>query len=80
MRYSAASRRLSSYRLIKLDFTDIDGFIARAQTILQSRKSRSGRSLELHACQIFTEEKLVEGSDFSHQKLPTKTPHSQRTV
>lgn len=53
--------------LIMEGFADIDSFIARAQTILQRRKSRAGRSLELHARQIFTEEKLVEGVDFSHQ-------------
>ncbi|MDS7594913.1 type II restriction endonuclease [Agrobacterium tumefaciens] len=35
--------------------------------MLQRRKSRAGRSLELHAREIFTEEKLVEGTDFSHQ-------------
>lgn len=62
--------------LIKAGFTDIDGFIARAQTILQRRKSRSGRSLELHAREIFTEEKLVEGTHFSHQPVsePGKSP------
>lgn len=53
--------------LIKAGFTDIDGFISRAQTILQRRKSRAGRSLELHAREIFLEENLVEGVDFSHQ-------------
>lgn len=53
--------------LIKAGFTNIDGFISRAQTILQRRKSRAGRSLELHAREIFMEEKLVEGTDFSHQ-------------
>ncbi|WP_312930822.1 type II restriction endonuclease [Agrobacterium cavarae] len=53
--------------VIKAGFSDINGFIARAQTILQRRKSRAGRSLELHAREIFTEEKLVEGTDFSHQ-------------
>jgi hypothetical protein len=62
--------------LIKAGFSDIDGFIARAQTILQRRKSRAGRSLELHAREIFTEEKLVEGRDFSHQpeSEPGKSP------
>lgn len=52
---------------IKAGFTDINSFISRAQTILQRRKSRAGRSLELHAREIFMEEKLVEGTDFSHQ-------------
>lgn len=62
--------------LIKKGFADIDGFISRAQTILQRRKSRAGRSLELHAREIFLEEKLVEGTDFSHQpeSEPGKSP------
>jgi hypothetical protein len=62
--------------LIRAGFGDIDGFIARAQTILQRRKSRAGRSLELHAREIFSEEKLVEGTDFSHQpeSEPGKSP------
>lgn len=53
--------------LIKVGFDKIDDFIARAQTILQRRKSRSGLSLELHAKAIFLEENLAEGVDFSHQ-------------
>lgn len=48
-------------------FSSVDEFISRAQTILQRRKARSGRSLELHASVIFTEEKLVEYIDFEHQ-------------
>jgi len=48
-------------------FTSVDEFVARAQTILQRRKSRSGRSLELHLCEIFKEEKLVENESFSFQ-------------
>jgi len=52
---------------ITAGFADVDSFIARAQTILQRRKARSGHSLELHARQIFVEERLVEGTHFSHQ-------------
>ena len=48
-------------------FQSIDDFIARAQTILQRRKSRSGRSLELHAKALFVEEGLTEGTQFVHQ-------------
>ena len=48
-------------------FATIDTFIARAQTILQRRKARSGHSLELHARAIFIEERLVEGTHFAHQ-------------
>lgn len=51
---------------IAAGFTTIDGFVARAQTILQRRKARSGRSLELHAREIFIEERLIEGEQFSH--------------
>ncbi|MAS41595.1 MAG: type II restriction endonuclease [Rhodobacteraceae bacterium] len=49
---------------IKNGFLDIDGFIARAQTILQRRKARSGKSLELHTKHILIEEGLAEGVDF----------------
>lgn len=51
---------------IKAGFNTIDEFIARAQTVLQRRKARSGRSLELHARRLFIEEQLTEGIDFSH--------------
>lgn len=52
---------------ITAGFSDIEGFISRAQTILQRRKARSGHSLELHAKVIFTEEQMIEGKHFSHQ-------------
>lgn len=47
-------------------FGSPDDFLTLAQTILQRRKSRSGRSLELHAREIFLEEGLVEHRQFSH--------------
>lgn len=47
-------------------FDSIDAFVARAQTILQRRKARSGRSLELHVREILVEEGLREGRDFAH--------------
>lgn len=47
-------------------FNSLDEFLGLAQTILQRRKSRSGRSLELHAKAIFVEEGLVESAQFSH--------------
>lgn len=61
---------------IRTGFTSIDGFIARAQTILQRRKARSGHSLELHTRAIFVEERLVEGTHFAHQpeSEPGKRP------
>jgi hypothetical protein len=48
-------------------FESIDEFVSRAQTILQRRKSRAGRSLELHLRQLLVEEGFVEGVTFSHQ-------------
>lgn len=61
---------------IEKGFNGIDEFVARAQTILQRRKSRSGRSLELHARKIFIEEGMKEDLDFSHQpeSEPGKKP------
>jgi hypothetical protein len=53
--------------LITQGFATVEDFIARAQTILQRRKARSGRSLELHTRVIFIEEQLREHIDFSHQ-------------
>lgn len=52
---------------IRQGFRTVDEYIARAQTILQRRKSRSGRSLELHTRELFLEEEMLEGKDFSHQ-------------
>jgi len=79
--------------VIRAGFTSIDDFITRAQSILQRRKARSGRSLELHAREIFIEENLREDMEFQHQpesdpgsvrtscsrtRMPTGTPHSLR--
>lgn len=62
--------------IIQAGFSTVDDFVARAQSILQRRKARSGRSLELHARQIFIEERLEEGKQFSHQpeSEPNKRP------
>ncbi len=61
---------------IQQGFKTIDEFVAKAQTILQRRKARSGRSLELHAREIFIEEGLKEDEDFSHgpESEAGKTP------
>jgi hypothetical protein len=61
---------------IREGFSDIDEFVARAQTILQRRKARSGKSLELHTYEILTEEGFVDGKNFSHQpeSEPGKRP------
>lgn len=57
-------------------FSDIQSFVDRANSILNRRKSRAGRSLELHTRQIFIEEQLVENVNFSYQpeSEPNKSP------
>lgn len=50
-------------------FVSIEEFLTLAQTILQSRKTRSGRSLELHVREILTEENFVPEKDFSHSPV-----------
>ncbi|MDI4665400.1 type II restriction endonuclease [Xanthobacter autotrophicus] len=52
---------------ISAGFPSIEAFISQAHAILQSRKSRSGNSLELHARQIFIEEGLRSLQDFQHR-------------
>lgn len=47
-------------------FASIDEFVARAQTILQRRKARAGRSLELHTREILVEEGFEQNRSFSH--------------
>lgn len=61
---------------IRAGFTSVDDFIARAQTILQRRKARSGHSLEIHIKTIFVEERLTEGINFDQQctSEPGKKP------
>lgn len=54
---------------IQAGFGDLDTFLATAQSILQSRKSRAGRSLELHGREIMIEEGLVSGVDFQHSPV-----------
>jgi hypothetical protein len=48
-------------------FHSVADFLTHAQRILQRRKSRSGRSLELQTRAILIEEGMVDGRDFSHQ-------------
>lgn len=54
---------------IRAGFSDLPSFIGHANTVLQRRKSRSGRSLELHLMAIFQEESLKEGTHFSYQAV-----------
>ena len=53
--------------VIRGGFESMGDFIARAQSILQRRKSRAGRSLELNVRELFLEENLREGQDFQYQ-------------
>jgi hypothetical protein len=55
-------------------FPTIAEFLAAAQTVLQRRKSRAGRSLELHMRAILLEERFVEGRDFSYQPKAGNNP------
>ena len=52
--------------VVRDGFNTVDSFVGHAQTVLQRRKARSGRSLELQMKQILQEEGLVEGRDFQH--------------
>jgi hypothetical protein len=47
-------------------FHTIDGFLGLANTILQSRKSRSGKSLEYHTIAILEEEGFARDASFAH--------------
>jgi hypothetical protein len=57
-------------------FHSVNEFINYAQTVLQRRKARSGRSLELHVQQVLRECGLREEYDFSYNKVTEqhKTP------
>ncbi len=54
--------------LIRDGFASLDEFLSVSHTVLQRRKSRSGRSLELHLRRVFEENGLVEGDGFDHGK------------
>ena len=52
--------------VIRSGFPGVDEFVERANSILQRRKARAGRSLELHVREILEEEGLKSGRDFEH--------------
>jgi hypothetical protein len=52
---------------IQQGFKSIDDFLNLAQTVLQRRKARSGRSLELQLKRVFEEAGLTERRDFAFQ-------------
>lgn len=53
--------------IVRRGFQDLTTFVQRANTVLQRRKSRSGRSLELHVKTILEEEDFESGKHFSYQ-------------
>ena len=55
------------FPVIKAGFPTFEAFLERANSIMQRRKARAGKSLELHARQIFVEERLEEGTHFAFQ-------------
>lgn len=50
-------------------FENLSEFLGKANSILQSRKARSGRSLELHILRIFEEEGLESEVSFSYSPI-----------
>ena len=52
---------------IQNGFETVDKFLGLANSILQSRKSRSGKSLEYHVVEIFREDGLIENTHFSYE-------------
>jgi len=50
---------------IREGFESVESFVARAQSILQRRKARAGRSLELHAREILLEEGFEQDRSFA---------------
>ncbi len=47
-------------------FSSLKEFLDLAQSILQARKTRGGKSLELHVKEVLSEEKFVSGTDYSY--------------
>ncbi len=62
--------------MIRDGFPTVKAFRDCAHSVLQRRKSRAGRSLELHVKEIFQEEGFVEGRDFQHnvESEPNRRP------
>ena len=62
--FRAVERQVCGPLLVRA-FTEIDDFIATAQTILQRRKSRAGKSLENHV------EHFLKAANIPHEMQPT---------
>jgi hypothetical protein len=54
---------------IKNGFDEVEPFLSLANSTLQRRKARSGRSLELQLQRLFEEESFKEGNTFDAQKV-----------
>lgn len=61
---------------IEAGFSGLTPFLQCAKSIINRRKSRGGRSLELHVRQILVENGFVEGTHFDHDRASegTKRP------
>lgn len=57
------------FQNVQAGFTSLDAFLERALTILQRRKARSGRSLELQTREVLIEEGFAENQDFTHSPI-----------
>ena len=55
-------------------FKSIADFLSAAQTVLQRRKARSGKSLELHIREILIEEAFTEDREFTYQAKAGNNP------
>ena len=68
--------RLHEFPIAEAGYPSIEAFIKHANSVLQRRKARSGRSLELHFKQVLEDCGLIEEANFSHQATTEgkKTP------
>jgi len=65
--HSIEEARFSS--LIQKRYGNVSELVSAVYPVIQARRARSGRSLELHVKRILLEEELVEDSDFSHEPV-----------
>lgn len=55
--------------LIQNRYSNVSELVSAVYPVIQARRARSGRSLELHVKKILLEEELVEDTDFSHEPV-----------
>lgn len=60
---------------VRQGYETMTEFRNHAQSVLQRRRARAGRSLELHVRQILCEEDLVEDKHFSYQPVVEESNH-----